>query len=437
MIRKRLIAHRFVLVTTFFLVSACGGASFDSDSTQAPSRETTVSEQQDGSGESNSSTGPRIEAIERGGYEELTECPDGDVLLSHFPLNEGDHGFIAPLGFLMPPAHVFPTMHMYVQVNGTEYQSNGDVVLGNSKPLIAPADMTVVEIRAFETITPDGGWTEYDFTFAICRDVIGRFGHVGSLAGALLATVSAAPANCGPEGTTGSFKDRRYRFCPYENLNIQVRAGDVIGSVGDRNGNLDFRLNDFRKPELQFANPQRWSLLQKHTACFLDYYPADMKARYYEILGEQHQNYTFQRTQEPRCGEVAVDISGTAKGAWFVQHPDPKSEDPHLALANDSVDPSIQMISMGVSAMAVGVPPGRYTFTPTDDGLVNREFSRVTPDGNVYCYDTDVGSYQDFTRQEKVLILLQMPSAEKIRVGRGNGSCSDPQKLGEYVEFDR
>ncbi|MFM8417087.1 MAG: hypothetical protein ACKOAT_06335, partial [Actinomycetota bacterium] len=111
MIRKRLIAHRFVLVTTFFLVSACGGA---------------------GSGENNSSTGPRIEAIERGGYEELSECPDGDVLLSHFPLIEGDHGFITPLGFLMPPAHVFPTMHMYVQVNGTEYQSNGDVVPGNS-----------------------------------------------------------------------------------------------------------------------------------------------------------------------------------------------------------------------------------------------------------------------------------------------------------------
>ena len=92
---------------------------------------------------------------------------------------------------------------------------------------------------------------------------------------------------------------------------------------------------------------------------------------------------------------------------------------------------------MGVSAMGVGVPPGRYTFTPTDDGLVNREFSQVKPDGNVYCYDTNVAQNQDFSRPEKVLILLQMPSAEKIRVGRGNGSCSDPQRLGEYVEFDR
>ncbi|MFM8508408.1 MAG: hypothetical protein ACKOBR_12105 [Actinomycetota bacterium] len=417
MIRKRLIAHRFVLVTTFFLVSACGGA---------------------GSGENNSSTGPRIEAIERGGYEELAECPDGDVLLSHFPLNEGDHGFITPLGFLMPPAHVFPTMHMYVQVNGTEYQSNGDVVLGNSKPLIAPADMTVVEIRAFETITPDGGWTEYDISFGICRDVIGRFGHVGSLTGALLAAVSAAPSNCYPEQRLpGSWTDRRYRLCPYE-LNIQVRAGDVIGSVGDRNGNLDFRLNDFRKPELQFANQQRWSPLEQHTACFLDYYPADMKARYYEILGVQLQNFTLQRTQDPRCGEVAVDIPGTAKGAWFFQLSGPmQSEGPHLAFANDAVDPSIQMISMGESAMGVGVPPGRYTFTPTDDGLVNREFSQVTSDGNVYCYDTNVGQNQNFTTMEKVLILLQMPNAEKIRVGRGNGSCSDPQSLGEYVEFDR
>jgi len=328
---------------------------------------------------------------------------------------------------------------MYVQVNGTEYQSNGDVVLGNSKPLIAPADMTVLAIRAGETITPDGGWTEYDITFGICRDVIGRFGHVGSLAGALLATVSAAPSNCYPEvQLPGSWADRRYRLCPYENLNIQVRAGDVIGSVGDRNGHLDFRLNDFRKPELQFAKQQRWSPQWLHTACFLDYYPADMKARYYEILGTQHQDYTFQRTQEPRCGEVAVDVPGTAKSAWFFQLSGPgQSEGPHLALANDAVDPSIQMISMGTSAMAVGVPPGRYTFDPTNDGLVNREFSQVTPDGNVYCYDTNVGQNQDMSMMEKVLILLQMPNAEKIRVGKGNSSCSDPQKLGEYVEFDR
>ncbi|MFM8507992.1 MAG: hypothetical protein ACKOBR_09955, partial [Actinomycetota bacterium] len=82
-------------------------------------------------------------------------------------------------------------------------------------------------------------------------------------------------------------------------------------------------------------------------------------------------------------------------------------------------------------------PPGRYTFTPTNDGLVNREFSQVTPDGNVYCYDTNVGQNQDMSMMEKVLILLQMPNAEKIRVGKGSGSCSDPQKLDEYVEFDR
>jgi hypothetical protein len=430
MTREFLIARRFVLATTLLLVSACGGGSSEPGSTQAPSSETTASEQQDSSDENNSSTSS--------GFGELAECPEGDVLLSHFPLNDGDHGFITPLGNLGPPAHVFPTMHMYVSVNGTEYQSNGDVIPGNSKPLIAPADMAVVEINAFETITPDGSWTEYDFTFGICQDVIGRFGHVGSLAGALLTTVTAAPSNDCYEYTTGGFADRRYKSCSYKNINIQVRAGDIIGSVGDRNGNLDFRLNDYRKPALQFANQARWSPLEQHTACFLDYYPADMKARYYEKLGSQYQNQTFQRTREPRCGEVAVDIAGTAKGAWFFQLSGPKqNDDPHLALANEAVDPSMQTISMGVSATAIGVPPGRYTFTPTDDGLINREFSQVTPDGNVYCYDTDPAQNQNFTRTEKVLILLQMPDASTIQVGKGSGSCSNPQVMGEYVEFDR
>ncbi len=422
--------RRIVLATTLFLVTSCGGGTSPSGSTQGPYSDSTASEQQGNSGGSDSSA--------NSGLGELPDCPNGDVLLSHFPLNDGDHGFITPLGNLGPPAHVFPTMHMYVSVNGTEYQSTGDVVPGNSKPLIAPADMTVVEINAFETITPDGGWMEYDFTFGVCRDVIGRFGHVGSLTGALMETVSASPSNDCYEYTTGGFADRRYKSCSYKNLDIQVRAGEVVGSVGDRNGNLDVRLNDFRKPALQFANQQRWSPLEQHTACFLDYYPADMKARYYEILGSQYQNETFQRTQEPRCGEVAVDVVGTAKGAWFFQLSGPKqNDDPHLALANDAVDPSIQIISMGVSAMTVGVPPGRYTFTPTEAGLVNREFGQVTPDQKVYCYDTNVAQGQNFTRAKKVIILLQMPDASTIRVGKGNGTCANPQVMGEYAEFDR
>ena len=421
---------RIVLATSILLVTSCGGGTSPSGSTQGPYSDSTASEQQGNSGGSDSSA--------NSGLGELPDCPSGDVLLSHFPLNDGDHGFITPLGNLGPPAHVFPTMHMYVSVNGTEYQSTGDVVPGNSKPLIAPADMTVVEINAFETITPDGGWMEYDFTFGVCRDVIGRFGHVGSLAGALMETVSASTSNDCYEYTTGGFSDRRYKSCSYKNLDIQVRAGEVVGSVGDRNGNLDVRLNDFRKPALQFANQQRWSPLEQHTACFLDYYPADMKARYYEILGSQYQNETFQRTQEPRCGEVAVDVVGTAKGAWFFQLSGPKqNDDPHLALANDAVDPSIQIISMGVSAMTVGVPPGRYTFTPTEAGLVNREFGQVTPDQKVYCYDTNVAQGQNFARTEKVIILLQMPDASTIRVGKGNGTCANPQVMGEYAEFDR
>lgn len=428
--RNRLAARRIIFTTTLLLVSSCGGATSQSDSAQEPFSDSTASEQQGSSGGSDSSA--------NSGFGELPDCPNGDVLLSHFPLADGDHGFITPLGNLGPPAHVFPTMHVYVTVNGTAYQSNGDVVLGNSKPLIAPADMTVVEINTLETITPGGAWMEYDFTFGICRDVIGRFGHVGSLTGTLLDAVSAAASNDCYESTTGGFADRRYKTCSYKNLDIQVRAGEVIGSVGDRNGNLDVRLNDYRKPALQFANQQRWSPLEQHTACFLDYYPADMKARYYEILGSQYQNQTFQRTQEPRCGEVAVDVVGTAKGAWFFQLSGPKQhDDPHLALVNDAVDPSIQMISMGVSAMAIGVPPGRHFFTPAEEGLVNREFSQVKPDQNVYCYDTNAAQGQNFTTPEKVLILLQMPDANTIRVGKGNGTCSNPQVMGEYVEFDR
>jgi hypothetical protein len=366
----------------------------------------------------------------------LAECPAGDALLTYFPLNEGDHDGITPLGNLMPPAHVFPTDHMYVSVAGSTYDEIGDIIPGNSRPLLAPADMLVLQIHTFETIlSAGGGWTEYDFTFGICREVGGKFGHVGGLAPKLLEAISTPSADC-YEYSTGSLTDRRYKVCNYNNLTIDVVAGEVIGSVGERNGNLDVWFRDYRKPALEYAEPSRWSMEAKHTRCFLDYYPEEMKSRYYDMLGDLR--YGVMRTVEPKCGEIAVDLRGTAKGNWVfqlqgrIQH-----EDPHLALVNDAIRAEMQMVSMGVSAMQIGIMPGRYVFNPETSGFVNRDFGQVTPDGNVYCYDGDTAMNQGGGQPEKTLILLQMPDADTLRVGKGVGSCSDPQVLGEYIEFTR
>ncbi|MFM7212576.1 MAG: hypothetical protein ACKOYQ_11375, partial [Actinomycetota bacterium] len=108
---------------------------------------------------------------------------------------------------------------------------------------------------------------------------------------------------------------------------------------------------------------------------------------------------------------------------WFLGR-----EDDQLALVTENIEPQYQVVSMGAAGLSKGIPSGRWRFIPQKSGQVNRDFSQVTPDGKVYCYD-------DGLQEAKVLIT--MPSATKLRVGTTTGSCTGTLTIGDYVEFDR
>ncbi len=354
----------------------------------------------------------------------LAACPSGKELFTTFPVKEGDYTAIVPLGNLNPSGHTFPTDHLYVEIH--DPRNPAEIIkTSGRKALIAPADMWIVGIQKSEQV---GGITDWAMDFSPCRDVKGKFGHVGTISTKLQAEIDKVKANCNEYETGG----HKYRQCQYNDLKLQVRAGEEIGTAGsERSGMLDIWMSDYREPQVKRANPARWSSDRNYVSCFLDYYNIAQKNSFYDLLRGP---WGGKRTKEPRCGTVDVDIVGTAQGIWFYNlSGQVQNEDPHLALVFDNMETENQVFSVGNSATNAGIPSGAYNFIPKSSGMINRDFSQVTADGLVYCYETN--NNRDAGNKK---ILLSMPSAEKLYLEGSSGSCGiGPWTMTNYVEFAR
>lgn len=92
---------------------------------------------------------------------------------------------------------------------------------------------------------------------------------------------------------------------------------------------------------------------------------------------------------------------------------------------------------MADSGKNAGLPPGKYTFLPRNTGLINRHFKDITPDGNVYCFETIEKYYSK--EETKVTILVDMPNDQTLRIGKSDASdCTQtPWQMNNFVEFVR
>ena len=141
------------------------------------------------------------------------------------------------------------------------------------------------------------------------------------------------------------------------------------------------------------------------------------------------------RTAEPRCGEVMQDIPGTAQGNWYTgeigAHANWSQE---LALVHDNVDPALAAISIGGQVMDHGV----WLFRPESSGLINRDFSEVTTDGMVYCYQgasTDQGGQNNTPFPGRLLVALTSPT--EMLVEQQDGGCSGCGAFVDPVTYRR
>ena len=369
---------------------------------------------------------------------DLPTCGDKNELFTLAPLELSDFTLITPLGLLSPTAHVFPSPHLYFNVRRTN-PANYDS-LPVEVPVAAPADLKITTVKFIEAKgRPD--YNDGMIGFGVCKEFKAYFDHLKTFSDKIKKAYDETPTRrCDeyslsypqPVGTID------YKLCE-KRVNIDVKKGEKVGTAGGGKGQQVFDFGSFDKRIIpkQFANPKRW-LGREHLvyiSCSLDYYPEPLKGQLKERLGGFGQKGEIKGTD---CGEVIQDVFGAAQGAWAPPGTGAFShEPPYLALVHDYIEPQYLVVSMGDSAESAGLPHGKYTFLPRNNGLVNRHFKDIKSDGKVYCFETE-DTYQANTKT-KVNILVTMPAPEKLRIQKLNAiSCgSGPWTLTNFVEFER
>jgi len=301
---------------------------------------------------------------------------------------------ITPLGALNPPSHIFPTDHIYFMITRQEGADRPDIV-----NVFSPGDLIITSIRAAKHLKAD--ITDYVLflEFPGNPEISIMFIHFSSLNMEILGDISDYSSwSLESEYSTGGEVYKTWS----KNCRINVQAGDIIGQAGGNPGQwaLDLGVYDLKSVPEQVANIERWrSCRYLHSVCPLDYYEEGVvrDSLFGLVTGDwidHKQNLILQ------------DVIGTAQGCWFLEGiKETYPEDLHLALVNSNLDIDLQVLSVGQSID--GLVSGRYGFTPNENGLINRDFKDVTPDGNIYGYIVE--GYEG-------IILIKMQDASTLWV---------------------
>lgn len=379
-------------------------------------------------GHSRSASRPSAPVVQRD-IAEIPACGTRRKLYSVAPVAPSDLSHILPLGNLNPSAHTFPTAHLYLHIRRTVAGDYGTPAA--EVPVVAPGRIWVTRISSSANL--DQGTQDFSLSFSPCAEHNAYFIHLKTLAGQLSEQfVGALSCN---EYTTGG---ERWRQCR-KDVRIEIAAGAAIGTAGggpERNA-LDLGASDSRVPPSVYANPDRWDGRSDHLTlvCALDYFTPAIRRRLRSLLGDGQ----TRRRQRPRCGDVAQDVAGTLQGVWLVAGTRQlESEDPHLALVHDNVDPTKGVFSVGTSMQRSGLASGLYYFEPAKKGSVNRDFGRRRKRNQVYCYEVRPRFAPASDPLTVILAVLTGSSTLRLERTKGRACGSPPWQLGaNYAEFER
>lgn len=353
-------------------------------------------------------------------------CAAGGVFTAP-PMAPADFLSITPLGNLNPPDHTVPTDHIYVVI-----KENNTIDPAYDKTVRAPGDI-VIQSMSHNTAKKQGAVfsDDYAIDFSPCNDVRINFGHVTTISPQLQAAFEAARPSC---NTQVPRPGDDYTYCRAD-LNYTMKAGEIIGTAGGgASTGLDIQAIDRRVTGNPYANPSRYRSDALHFVCPLDLFDQTTKAALYEKLGSNR----IKRTIEPRCGAVNQDVPGTAQGNWItgVKANDPIDQpgnwDKSIALVHDNFNPAIGVASIG----GVIGSPTIIAFVPKHDGTINREFSEVKPDGNVYCYQTDAQPGSGNVARSGSL-LIQLTSATTMQAEFIPGACPGSVAFSKATTYER
>ena len=364
------------------------------------------------------------------GLDSLPPCDDSNKF-SVSPIDPDAYEVIVPLGLLTIPQHVQPTSHIYYHIVSDD---SGD--RGQRTPKVAnvraPGDVRILGINLTESNGgPRGNYTDYDITFAPCRDRMFVLIHVSTLSPELThLQETTKPDRCNEYGSS----EGRYRFCT-STVQLDVSAGTLLGTTGGKvSAALDLEAYDFSAPPLAYANPSRYVSSadnRLYVGCPLDWFTDDLWDAHLSRMGGINGH---SRTIAPLCGEVMQDVPGTAQGNWFAVGSSGGTDwQSELALVHDHVDPTRAAISVGGVVMEQGL----WLFTAENNGQINREFSQVTPDDGLYCYHGAISNEGGVESPFPGRLLLSMPGASRLLLERQDGECDGDWELVEPVEYLR
>jgi len=322
-------------------------------------------------------------------FMELPECDDQIFTVPIVDINNLE--YIFPLGGISPPGHTLPTEHMYFGID-------------EEVPLVAPADVYIVDVSGSKNLDKK----DRGIRFALCKDVFGYFGHLSTLSEEIREAVK--DIDC------ASWYTESNDLCSRE-LQYKVKAGTVLGTVGAHHGQVDFGAYDYRTM-LDYANPSRYGIpyfIEQgkvkgwSVVCPIELYDDPLRQQLYDKVSGGI---------DPTCGEVMQDIKGTLQGNWFIGEVEGDWEN-SIAFVHDNRNPSKILISIDGGF----TDPGKYEFVPMTTGFFNREFSDVTADGNIYCYE---GEDPNRIGEEKPKgkIIVELVSDTELQIEYQSNSCS-------------
>lgn len=360
-------------------------------------------------------------------------CPTELSGIFTHELIDPDKIYMIPLGNLNPPGHTSPVDHIYF-----------DTLETGKLAINAPTEGWIKNITEVSFADDNVNYVPevYTLDIVICDGLEITLGNLTELIPEIKAEMDKQREDeCKYEIIKPGHT--RYEGQCYFGMNYKLNVGQLIGYTQklENNSGLPFEIwaANYNVPPKAGVN---WEYYlddrYAHIMCLFDLYSGDLKAKYYSRFGRFNSSDSeptfIPRTIPPICGEVNQDVVGTIQGMWYGEAPLKEGSlefnGKGLAFVHHNIDPRIGEISIGGNFTDVGV----MAFQPAHTGRINREFSQVTADNQIYCY------YQDKIPEWPHVpgkILVQLIDDHNLIVEHQDGNCTGQESFIISYEYER
>ncbi len=259
-----------------------------------------------------------------------------------------------------------------------------------SVPVFAPVEAWLRTVNVYQNNVAGKQVLEYEFIFEATCEVRYRLGHLGPLSERIEAL--------------GPFQLGYNRV----ETPLHVDGGELVSYWSGVNpgGNMDLGVFNTTVEQV-LANPSRASDgyhdQQRYEDCPLDYFPDELRSKYYSMLSEED---TRERVNTTTCRRSAdQDIAGTISGEWFV--------------------PEKYGSVMAIGTSLLG--SARITYSRMSHEQFAEAFTiSVSPNDQTYIHPTQVTSEHCYqSPASDAYVYLELVSPTDLQVEYGTGTCAD------------